>query len=153
MIPIADAVPFLLCICRAAEMLEMLVCLGVVDEQLAILAVAAWFLARNPDNGPDGFGLVEDCVHFFERAVGCFRVEEVDDGEDEGVTFFHKNVSGLFSCLPGRGDEMRENLHDGKNDVGLISYRLESHGRDHDNHKVKGPVGRGRQRIGRGTNT
>lgn len=76
----------LLHISYATNMMEMLVCLGVIDEQFSILAVATGFLARNPDNRPDGFGLVEDCVHFFQRAVGGFRVEEVDHGEDEGVT-------------------------------------------------------------------
>lgn len=30
-------------------------------------------------------GLPEDDVHFFERAVGGFGIEKVDNGEDEGV--------------------------------------------------------------------
>ena len=84
MILVANSSP-LLRISHTTDMLEMLICLRVVDEQLSILAIPAGLLARNSDNGPDGFGLVEDCVHFFEGAVGCFGVEEVDDGEDEGV--------------------------------------------------------------------
>lgn len=84
MIFIAD-INTLLRISDSANMMEMLVRLGVVDEQLSILAVAEWFVARNLHQSPDGFGLVEDCVHFFEGAVCCFRVEVVDHGEDEGV--------------------------------------------------------------------
>lgn len=76
----------LLGISHTTDMMEMLVCLRVVDEKLSVLAVPARLVARNPDQRPDGFGLVEDCVHFFEGAVCGFGVEEVDDGEDEGVT-------------------------------------------------------------------
>lgn len=88
MILIANSSP-LLRISHTTDMLEMLVCLRVVDEQFSILAIPTGLFARNPDNGPDGFGLVEDCVHFFEGAVGCFGVEEVDHGEDEGVTIIN----------------------------------------------------------------
>lgn len=84
MILVANSSP-LLRISHATDMMEMFVRLRVVDKQLSILAVATGLFARNPDNGPDGFGLVEDCVHFFEGAVGCFGVEEIDDWEDEGI--------------------------------------------------------------------
>lgn len=76
----------LLGIGHTPDMMEMLVCLGVIDEELSVLAVPARLFARNPDQRPDGFGLVEDCVHLFEGAVRGFGVEEVDDGEDEGIT-------------------------------------------------------------------
>lgn len=76
----------LLDISHTTGMMEMLVCLRVVDEQFSVLAIPTRLVARNPDEGPDGFGLVEDSVHFFEGAVCGFWVEEVDDGEDEGVT-------------------------------------------------------------------
>lgn len=64
---------------------EVLVGLGVADEQLTVLAVAAGLVARNLDQAPDRLGLAKDDVHFFQRPVGGFGVEQVDDGEDEGV--------------------------------------------------------------------
>lgn len=57
----------------------------VVDKEFAVFAVAARFRVRDADNGEDGRRLEEDAVHLFEGAVGGFWVEEVDDGEDEGV--------------------------------------------------------------------
>jgi hypothetical protein len=67
---------------------EVFVGLGVVDEQFTVLAVATGFVGGNLDHVPDRGGLAEDGVHFFQRPVGGFRVEEVDDGEDEGVAIF-----------------------------------------------------------------
>lgn len=64
---------------------EVLVGLGVVDEQFTVLAVATGLVARNLDQTPYGLGLAEDGVHFFQGAVRGFGVEQVDDGEDEGV--------------------------------------------------------------------
>lgn len=86
MIFVANA---LLHISDTTDVMEVLVCLGIVDEQLSILAVASRLVACNPHQRPDGFGLVEDCVHFFQGAIRCFGVEEVDDGEDKGVTIRH----------------------------------------------------------------
>ncbi len=63
----------------------MLVRLVVVDEQFALFAVASRFLAGDCDDGEVGVAFAEDAVHFFQGAVGGFGVEDVDDGEDEGV--------------------------------------------------------------------
>lgn len=59
----------------------------VVDcvEELAFLAVHVWFVAGGADEIEDAGGFAEDAVHFFEGAAGGFGVEEVGDGEDEGV--------------------------------------------------------------------
>ena len=71
----------------------VLVRLLVVDEQLAVLAVAARLVARDLDDGEDGVALVEDGVHFLERAVGGFGVEEVDDRVDGSVTGGKKGLA------------------------------------------------------------
>lgn len=44
-------------------------------------------------------------------------------------------------------------LHDGKDDISLVSDILERRRSDHDNHKVEDPVGRRGQRVGRGSNS
>lgn len=63
----------------------MLLDLIVVDEDLAVLAVAAGFLLGGLDDSEDVLGLGEDGVHLLKRTVGRLGVEEVDDGEDECV--------------------------------------------------------------------
>jgi hypothetical protein len=64
---------------------KMLLGVLVVDKKLAILSVAVGLFARNRDDVEDTGCLVEDCVHFFQRSVGCLWVEEIYNGEDEGV--------------------------------------------------------------------
>lgn len=64
---------------------QVLLSVLVVDEELALLAVAVGLVAGNGDQVEHVVGLVEDCVHFLQRAVGGFGVEEIDDREDEGV--------------------------------------------------------------------
>jgi hypothetical protein len=64
---------------------KMLLGVLVVDKKLAILSVAVGLVARNRDDVEDTGCLVEDCVHFFQRSVGCLWVEEIYNGEDEGV--------------------------------------------------------------------
>ena len=63
----------------------MLLCVLVVDEKLAVLAVAVGLLARNRDDVEDAGCLVEDCVHLLQGSIGSFRVEEVNDRNDECV--------------------------------------------------------------------
>jgi len=60
----------------------------VVDgmQELALLAVHVWFVAGGADEVEDAGGFAEDAVHFFERTAGGFRVKEVGDREDEGIT-------------------------------------------------------------------
>lgn len=58
----------------------------VVDQELAVLAVAVGLVPGDTDHREDRVRLGEDGVHFLEGAVGCFGVEEVDDGEDDRVT-------------------------------------------------------------------
>jgi hypothetical protein len=43
------------------------------------------FLLGSLDDVEDAGCFAEDAVHFFEGAVSRLGVEEVDDGEDEGV--------------------------------------------------------------------
>lgn len=64
---------------------KMLLGVLVVDKKLAILAVAVGLVTGDRDDVEDTGCLVEDCVHFFQRSVGCLWVEEVYDREDEGV--------------------------------------------------------------------
>ncbi len=59
--------------------------LGVLNEQLAILAIPTGLILGLLDAVPDGRGLVADGVHLLEGAVSRLGIEEVDDGDDEGV--------------------------------------------------------------------
>ena len=118
----------------------MLVRLFVVDEQFALFAVASRLVAGDCDDGEVGVAFAEDAVHFFQGAVGGFGVEDVDDGEDEGVA-----VGGLVS-LSGSGLGEIEwvgvvdrvcFLHDGEDDVGLVFDGCKSHRCDHYDHEVE----------------
>lgn len=109
----------------------MLLGVLIVDEKLAVLAVAMGLVAGDRDQVEDAVRLVEDRVHLFQGAVGGFGVEEVDDGEDDCIA---------GSGLDGRQGKSRGDLHDRKDDVSFIPDVLESHGRDHDNQEVEDPV-------------
>jgi len=63
----------------------MLLRLIVINENFAVLPESSWLLLGDADDAEDGLAFVEDGVHFFEGAVGSFRVEEVYDGENECV--------------------------------------------------------------------
>lgn len=77
----------------------MFLCILIINQHISILIISVRFLLRDLDDleaaldtAPDTrtglgarVGFDEDQIHLFERAVGCFRVEEVDDGEDECV--------------------------------------------------------------------
>lgn len=65
---------------------EMFVGVCVVDEQFSVLAITAGLFAGNFDHRPDRLCLAENGIHLFQRTVGRFRIEEVDNGEDERVT-------------------------------------------------------------------
>lgn len=106
--------------------------LQVLGLELAVLVVAVWFLDGDARHVEDAPGLLEDVVHFFQRAVPRFREEEVDHGEHEGV-------AALVSCVAW--EPMRGVLHDGEDDVGFVSDVLECNGRDHHHHEVEDPVG------------
>lgn len=94
---------------------EMLFSILVVDEELAFLAVAVRLVAGHRDDVEDAGGLLENSIHLLQGSVGGLGVEEIDNGEDEGVD-------------------------DRKDDVGSISNVLESDGGNHDNQKVEYPV-------------
>lgn len=69
--------------------------------------------------------LAEGRIHLFERAVGGFRVKEVDRGKH------------------GR-------LYDCEDDIRLVADGRKSDRRDHDNHEIKRPICGSRKRIRRG---
>jgi hypothetical protein len=82
----------------------------VVDEKLAVLAVAAGLVLGDLDDGEPAAGtldLVEDGIHLLERAVGRLGIEEVDHGHDDGVD-------------------------DGKDEVRPVANVVEADGGDHD---------------------
>lgn len=93
---------------------EMLFGVLVIDEQLAVLAVAVGLVAGDRDDVEDAGRILEDSVHLLQGSVGGLRVEEIDDGEDESVD-------------------------DRKDDVSLVSDILESDWGNHDNQEVKDP--------------
>jgi hypothetical protein len=72
---------------RNAAPSPMLIRIEVIDEQVSVLVEAVWCHAwsSDVDDVQDTARFVEDFVHFFEAAVGGFGVEEVDDGDYEGV--------------------------------------------------------------------
>ena len=84
----------------------MLLRLLITNQQLPIPPIPSRFLPRNfhdlnPRPKPVSVcrgRFAEDGVHFFEGAVGGFGVEEVDDGEDEGVDYGEDDV-GFISWL------------------------------------------------------
>jgi len=82
------------CLNTAPPALRRRMLLGIVirDEQLAILAIAPRRLLRNLHDIENRRRIVEDGVHFFERAVGRLGIEEVDDRDDEGI------AGELVSC-------------------------------------------------------
>lgn len=63
----------------------MLLPLFVIDERFSLLAVPSRLLAGCLHQGEVGAAVAEDGVHFFQGAVCGFGVEEVDDGDYEGV--------------------------------------------------------------------
>ena len=63
----------------------MLSRLFILNEYLSLLAIPPRLFLGDTDGAKDGCRLAEDGIHFLEGAVGCLGVEEVDDGEDEGV--------------------------------------------------------------------
>lgn len=65
---------------------QVVLSLGVVDEEFTVLAVAARLFPGDTHDVKDRLRLVEDGVHLLERAVSSLGVEKVHDGEDGGVT-------------------------------------------------------------------
>lgn len=55
-------------------------------EQFTVGAVHVRLVPGEFDHVEDAGGLVEDAVHLFQRTIGGLGEEEVDDGDDEGVT-------------------------------------------------------------------
>ncbi len=79
-------------LCRIAPSTRsplMLLGLLIVDQQFSFFAETSWLIAGDFDGGEVGVAFAKDAIHFFEGAVGGFWVEEVDDGEDEGVAVGH----------------------------------------------------------------
>ena len=58
----------------------------VIDENFTVLAIAARLMLGGPDDCEYILCLLEDVVHLLEGTVSSFRVEEVDDWEDESIT-------------------------------------------------------------------
>lgn len=73
----------------------MLVRVLVVDQQLPFLTVPPRLVAGDLHQGEVGAAFAEDGVHLFEGAVGGFGVEEVDDGEYEGIAVVKEKRSAL----------------------------------------------------------
>ena len=88
---------------------------GIVDKQLTVLAIAMRQLVCNLDNVESVGRLVEDFIHFLERAVSGFGEEEVDGWDHCGVD-------------------------DGEDDVGLVANVGKGGGSNHDDEEVEDPV-------------
>lgn len=72
---------------------EVLFGVLIIDEELAVLAVAVGFVASDGDNVEYVTGLVKNRIHLFQRAVCSLGIEEVDHREDDGVAL--GSVSGV----------------------------------------------------------
>jgi hypothetical protein len=57
----------------------------IIDKKLALLAVAVGLVAGHRYNIEDAGCLMEDRIHLLQGSISGFRVEEVDDGEDECI--------------------------------------------------------------------
>ena len=64
----------------------MLIRFVVLDENLAILAIAMRLFFRNLDNGKYRVAFLEDDVHFLKGAVRSLWIEEVDDRTYECIS-------------------------------------------------------------------
>lgn len=80
-----------------ASATQMLLGIFVVDEKLAVLAVAVGLVTGGRDHIENARCLVEDCVHLLQGAVCGFRVEEVNNGEDECVAI-ERLVMSQYKC-------------------------------------------------------
>jgi len=58
----------------------------IVDQHLSILVIPTGLFLCNADDGEDRLSLLENTVHFLERSIRGFGIEEVDDGEDKGIS-------------------------------------------------------------------
>jgi hypothetical protein len=99
----------------------MLLRLLIINQRIPTLIVPMRHLARYLDHietafdgAPDTRGGLggfvcfdEDAVHFFEGAVGCFGVEEVDYGEDEGVYCCEDYCRVLVGFWGSSGESVR----------------------------------------------
>ena len=72
----------------------MLSRLLVLNQHFPLLTVPPRLLFRDTYDVEDGRRLAEDGVHLLEGTVGRLGVEEVDDGEEEGVAVMRL---GLFA--------------------------------------------------------
>ena len=59
--------------------------LFVVDQKLSIFTVSSGLVAGNFDDIKPTGAFTEDGIHFLERSVGSFRVEEIDYRENKSV--------------------------------------------------------------------
>lgn len=60
--------------------------LNVISFELTMLVVTVRLVERDRNNIEHVRGLLEDIIHFLERAISCLGVEEPDGWEDAGVT-------------------------------------------------------------------
>ena len=77
--------------------------LFIINKQFAVFSISARLDLCLFDDGKPALPagrFLEDDVHFFERAVGGFGVDEVDNGDDEGV------AGGMLAA--GNGGERRK---------------------------------------------
>ena len=72
----------------------------VIDQHLTILAIPVRFLVGDLHDCKDRVALLEYDVHLLQRAVGGFRVEEIDHGDNEGVDDGEDDI-----CLISNGTE------------------------------------------------
>lgn len=102
----------------------MLLRLIILDQRFPALAIAARLIVRDlHDREPAGgaFRFAEDAVHFFEGAVGGFRVEEVGYWDDEGVAVGFRKL-GAVGGWRGELDRGRRGRWGGREEKGRLAY-------------------------------
>lgn len=116
----------------------------IINQYLPVLTVPQRLVLRRVDYVEPAVCLAEYVVDFFQGAVCCFRVEEVDYGEDEGVSRVEVLVGFLWvlgerwwerDVEGGKGRKKKEmdHIHDGEYNVSLIPNRTERQRRNHHN--------------------
>lgn len=63
----------------------MFLCLLIIDQQLPILPISQRLISRRPHHIKPALRLPKDRIDLLQGPIRRLRVEEIHDGEDEGV--------------------------------------------------------------------
>ncbi len=111
----------------------MLLGLIIIDQHLSILPEPPRLLLRRLHHREHIARLRKDAIHLLQGPVGGFGVEEIHDGDDEGVSVEKR------SLVEEVGQEGSDS-HNSKDDVCLVFDTLKRNRRDHHHHEIERPI-------------